>query len=104
MQTSQFSRYIHVTHKPLYIPTGAIAMPNAQLAPINPSDLFKFKYILSAALSPSGKQIAYVVSHIDAETEKDFSPIWLMDIASGEAGQFPSGTAVDAAPKWSPDG
>ncbi|MBA3871726.1 MAG: S9 family peptidase [Anaerolineae bacterium] len=79
-------------------------MPNAQLAPITPSDLFKFKYILSATLSPSGKQIAYVVSHIDAYSDKEFSTIWLMDVESGKARQFTSGTAVDAAPKWSPDG
>lgn len=79
-------------------------MTNTPLAPIHPDDLFKLKYILSAAFSPSGKQIAYVVTHIDAEGEKEFGTIWLMDVETGESRQLTSGTSMDAGLKWSPDG
>ncbi len=79
-------------------------MSNPQLSPIVPDDLFKLKYVMSAAFSPSGKQIAYVVSHVDEKGEKELSTIWLMNVATGESRQLTSGTAVDAAPKWSPDG
>lgn len=79
-------------------------MSNTPLVPINPSDLFKLKYILSAAFSPSGKQIAYVVTNIDAEGEKELGTIWLMNVETGESRQLTSGTSMDAGLKWSPDG
>jgi dipeptidyl aminopeptidase/acylaminoacyl peptidase len=79
-------------------------MSNAPLSPIEPADLFKLKYITFATFSPSGKQITYVVTHIDAEADKEFSTIWLMDVDTGETRQLTSGTALDTSPKWSPDG
>ena len=79
-------------------------MSNAQQSPIVPSDLFKLQYFVSAALSPSGKQIAYVISHIDDEADKEFSTIWLTNVDTGETRQLTSGTATDFSPKWSPDG
>lgn len=79
-------------------------MSTPALTPIEPNDLFKLQYIVSAALSPSGKQIAYVVSHVDSEADKELSAIWLMSVETGETRQLTSGTAVDANPKWSPDG
>ncbi|MBL8119698.1 MAG: S9 family peptidase [Anaerolineae bacterium] len=72
--------------------------------PIQADDLFKLKFVMSAALSPDGKRAAYVLSHSDLEAEKDYSAIWLLTLESGEARQLTSGTAIDAAPKWSPDG
>ena len=71
---------------------------------VEPADLFRLQFVTGGKLSPDGKQIAYTISHVDAEKEKEFSAIWVMNIASGETHQFTSGAAVDASPAWSPDG
>ncbi len=69
-----------------------------------PEDLFRLKFISTAELSPDGKRVAYAITHTDTEQDKDFSAIWVLDIASGETRQFTSGTASDTLPQWSPDG
>ena len=71
---------------------------------VEPADLFRLKFVTGATLSPDGKRVAYSVSHVDAEAEKEYSAIWMMDLASGETHQFTGGSAVDAQPRWSPDG
>ena len=73
---------------------------------VEPADLFRLKYVTSAQLSPDGKQVAYAVSWIDGETDKEaeHSAIWLLTLDSGETRQLTSGTARDGAPTWSPDG
>ena len=71
---------------------------------VEPADLFRLKFVTGAQLSPDGERVAYTVTHVDAEKDKEFSAIWLMTLATGETRQFTSGTARDASPKWSPDG
>ncbi len=71
---------------------------------VEPADLFRLQFITEAQLSPDGKRVAYTISHVDAEKEKEYSAIWLMNLASGETRQFTSGSAKDADPQWSPDG
>ena len=69
-----------------------------------PEDLFKLKFVGNAQLSPDGKRLAYTVSHVDSEKNKEYSAIWMMDVATGETYQFTSGTAKDSSPEWTPDG
>lgn len=71
---------------------------------VEPADLFRLQFVHSAALSPDGRQVAYTVSHSDLEAEKEYMAIWLTDLQTGHSRQLTSGTAVDAAPAWSPDG
>jgi len=71
---------------------------------VEPADLFRLKFVTGGQLSPDGKRVAYTISDVDAEKEKEYSAIWLMNLASGETHQFTGGTAVDAQPRWSPDG
>ncbi len=71
---------------------------------VEPADLFRLKFITEAQLSPDGARVAYTITHVDAEKEKEFSAIWMLTLATGETRQFTSGTARDSAPRWSPDG
>ncbi len=71
---------------------------------VEAADLFRLKFVTGGQLSPDGKYAAYSLTHVDADKETEYSAIWLMNIASGEARQFTSGTASDADPQWSPDG
>jgi len=79
-------------------------MPEKRL--VEPADLFRLKYVTSAQLSPDGKQVAYAVSWVNGEADKEteHSAIWLLTLDSGETRQLTSGTARDGAPTWSPDG
>ncbi len=74
------------------------------LRPVEPADLFRFQFVTSGVLSPDGTHVAYTVSHVNAEEDKEYSAIWLLALAAGDTRQLTSGTAVDAGPCWSPDG
>ncbi|MDE2637499.1 MAG: S9 family peptidase [Chloroflexota bacterium] len=67
-------------------------------------DLCQLRFLNGGALSPDGKRVVYAVNKINAEEDKEFSTIYLYDIASGETRQMTSGAAVDGLPSWSPDG
>ena len=71
---------------------------------VEPADLFRLKFVTEAQLSPDGERVAYTITHVDPEKEKEFSAIWLLTVATGETRQFTSGTARDSSPRWSPDG
>ncbi|HVU09921.1 MAG TPA: S9 family peptidase [Phototrophicaceae bacterium] len=72
-----------------------------QQRPLEPADLFRLKFVTGARLSPDGKQVAYTVTHVDAEQEKEFSAIWLTALDSGETRQLTNGRAKDTNPQWS---
>ncbi len=71
---------------------------------VEAADLFRLKFVTSAQLSPDGARVAYTMSHVDADGEKEHSAIWLMTLASGETRQLTGGAAKDSSPRWSPDG
>ena len=71
---------------------------------VEPADLFRLQFVTGGQLSPDGRRVAYTISHVDAEKEKEYSAIWLMTLATGETHAFTSGSAVDSSPRWSPDG
>ena len=72
--------------------------------PIQPQDLFNLRFLNGGKLSPDASQLVYYVAQIDAEKDKEFSAIHLLDIASGKERQMSNGKAKDSKPAWSPDG
>ncbi len=71
---------------------------------ICPEDLYTLRFLNGAELSPDGGSVVYCVNKIDAEADKEFSTIHLLDIETGATRQMTSGEAVDGQPRWSPDG
>ena len=73
---------------------------------VTPDDLFRFRFLLDARLSPDGERVAYVVQTTVAENgkERDCSAIWLQNIATGATFQLTSGLSNDNSPSWSADG
>lgn len=69
-----------------------------------PEDLYQFVTVGDPQISPDGKQVAFVRTHMDAETREPKSAIWVVP-ADGSAPptRYTSGDG-DAAPRWSPDG
>ena len=73
---------------------------------IDPKDLFQLKFLQDGQLSPDGKTVAYAVSWVEVEEqkEKEHTAIWLSSLETGEARQLTAGLARDTEPRWSPDG
>ena len=71
---------------------------------IQPEDLFRFKFLQGARLSPDGRTAAYVVSQVDPAKEEEHAAIWLISLESGETRPLTSGLTHDGSPAWSPDG
>lgn len=69
-------------------------------------DLFRLDWLQSAKLSPDGTRLAYTVTHIVTvkDEEKEFSRLFLLEIASGEVRQMTSDKQNASSPAWSPDG
>jgi dipeptidyl aminopeptidase/acylaminoacyl peptidase len=74
---------------------------------VKQDDLFKFKFLQNAKVSPDGRSAAYTVSWVETKAEKDpeeHSAIWLLSLENGESRQLTAGTTRDWSPEWSPDG
>ena len=72
--------------------------------PIQPEDLFNLRFLNGGKLSPDGSQVAYAVSQINADEDKEYLTIYLLDLDRGSTKQLTSGKAKDSNPQWSPDG
>lgn len=72
--------------------------------PVVPDDLFQLHFLQSAALAPSGDQVAYTVSTHDAADDADYEQLWLLTLTTGEQRQLTFGKQRNQAPQWSPDG
>ena len=83
-----------------------------ELRTIDLDDLFRFKFLQGAQLSPDGRTIAYAISHVEKdkekankeEEEKEYVTVWLLSLETGDARQLTAGLASDSNPQWSPDG
>ena len=67
-------------------------------------DLYAFRFVTDAQISPDGSRVAYVVREIDREKDGYRSAIWLVPFAGGPATRLTYGPGQDAQPRWSPDG
>ena len=71
---------------------------------IQQDDLLNLRFLNGAALSPDASKIIYTVNKIDAEDDKEYSTLYLLDLALGDGRQMTSGRSVNAGACWSPDG
>lgn len=71
---------------------------------IQPDDLFGLKFLNGARLSPDGKQVVYYVNQINAELDKEFATIHLLNRESGEDRALTNWESRDTKPQWSHDG
>ena len=71
------------------------------MRPVQIDDLFRFKLIGDAQISPDGRRIAYVLKELDRDADEYVSNIYVHE--DGESRRFTAGDK-DSAPRWSPDG
>src|SRR5205809_2692086 len=70
-------------------------------------DLMKFASVSAPRISPDGARVAYTVSEVKIEKDKEWksiSQIWVVPIGGGKARQYTRGDKSATAPEWSPDG
>ena len=71
---------------------------------ITAEDLYNFQLIADPQISPDGQHVVFALQRVDKKTEKKYSNLWVVAVASGEARQFTYGDQADRQPRWSPDG
>src|SRR5438093_8867495 len=73
--------------------------------PMTAEDLYDFRFLADAQISPDGVRIAYVVRTIDREKNTYRSSIWSIPFDGSAPGtRLTAGPGQDALPRWSPDG
>jgi dipeptidyl aminopeptidase/acylaminoacyl peptidase len=73
-------------------------------APITSEDLYRFRWIDHARLSPDGERIAYQVAWADANARQGRSRIVVRRLLDPEPVTPSAGAPRDHSPEWSPDG
>jgi dipeptidyl aminopeptidase/acylaminoacyl peptidase len=72
--------------------------------PMTIDDLFRFKRVADAQVSPDGKAVAYVLATVSLAENKTTSNIWVAPTTGGAPRQLTSAHGKDRHPRWSPDG
>ncbi len=67
-------------------------------------DLFKYQVLTSISISPDERYVAHTVERIDADDNKYYTNLHLLDLKNGATVQFTHGKQSDSKPYWSPDG
>ena len=70
-------------------------------------DLLKINGVSAPRISPDGSRVAYTVSEVKMEKDKEWKSvthIWVMPTGGGKARQYTRGEKSSTAPEWSPDG
>lgn len=67
-------------------------------------DLFRYQVLTSASISPDERYVAYTVERIDADDNKYYTNLHLIDLRTGASTQFTHGKQNDGGAHWSPDG
>src|SRR4029077_8616213 len=78
---------------------------SSSLLPLSPEDLYEFRFLTDAQISPSGGRIAYSVKRANATRDGYQGAIWLVSSDGKKApAQLTAGTSLDSNPQWSPEG
>lgn len=70
---------------------------------MSPDDLARMVRVGAPVLSPDGKLIAYTVSHVDTEEDKNISQLWMVNWDGTNDLQLTYDSESAANPRWSPD-
>ncbi len=71
---------------------------------LQPDDLYNFKEVADANISPDGSRVAYTVTEVSADHARNVTHIWLVSTSGGEPKRLTKDEADETTPRWSPDG
>jgi len=72
-------------------------------SPLNPSDVYKVKYVDDPEVSPDGKWVLYILSEADTAEDKYDEDIWMTATDGSGSIQLTYSGEDETQPKWSPD-
>jgi dipeptidyl aminopeptidase/acylaminoacyl peptidase len=72
-------------------------------SPLNPSDVYKVKYVDDPEVSPDGKWVLYILSEADTAEDKYDEDIWMTATDGSGSVQLTYTGEDETQPKWSPD-
>jgi len=100
------SRASAVLWAALLMPLLLIPAPVAAQAgrPMTVDDVLGRRLIGAPAISPDGRQVAYVVNQRDLERSLSDSDIWLASVEGGSPVRVAQSDKSDDDPQWAPDG
>jgi len=67
-------------------------------------DLDRLAEVADPQVSPDGKWVAYTVSTVDREDDKNVTCIWMVSWDGSQNVRLTYGTESESSPRWSPDG
>ncbi|HEV8536787.1 MAG TPA: S9 family peptidase [Candidatus Limnocylindria bacterium] len=72
---------------------------------MTPDDLYDFRFLTDAQISPDGERVAYAVKAVNEKRDGYRGSIWLLPFDSTAAAvRLTAGESLDSSPRWSPDG
>ena len=76
---------------------------------IEPEDLFRFRFVVAADLSPDGSRVVFAQTRIapgeqEEDDEVEHSDLHLLGVESGEVRRLTFDDSTNSAPAISPDG
>jgi len=78
---------------------------SSSLLPLSPEDLYEFRFLTDAQISPDGERVAYAVKTANAKRDGYQGAVWLASFdGKKQPVQITAGTAQDSTPRWSPEG
>ena len=102
MVSSFFTRLVLL---PLALILGAPPLRAADEArPLTVDDLFALKTVADPRLSPDGQSVAFTVTWLDADEDRQQTDVWLSPVSGGEATRLTTGPKSATRPRFSPDG
>jgi dipeptidyl aminopeptidase/acylaminoacyl peptidase len=75
-----------------------------QKRPLQVDDIFQFKTVGDARISPDGAWIAYTLSQLDQKRDARNTDIYMVPFGGGEPVRLTASEKADRSPHWSPDG
>ena len=72
--------------------------------PFTPDDIYTFRWIDHARLSPAGDRVAYQVRRADREAVDYRSHIFIRGLGAEDPVLQATAGSKDGSPEWSPDG
>jgi dipeptidyl aminopeptidase/acylaminoacyl peptidase len=88
----------------LLILAGTALSLAAQRRAFKLDDLARMREISDPQCSPDGRDVAYVVSQVDAKQDKNANHIWMASYDGKTDHQVTNGDQPESSPRWSPDG
>ena len=67
-------------------------------------DVFDLEFVSDPQVSPDGSRVVFVRQWSDAQTDRNYSNLWIMNGDGTELRPLTSGKQSDSWPRWSPDG